>query len=377
MSKQNVTIKQIFSDNWSDFLRLGLPIRPVVLDNVNKIITCGDPSMGHAVYFCDSCGKMKHVSFTCKSRFCTSCGSKYIQDRAFNITSKLIHCKHRHLIFTIPEEMRSFFRKDRTLLNILFEASASVIKQWFYKLNKSENFIPGYISVLHTFGRDLKWNPHIHMIVTEGASGNKTVWRKIPHISFHALRHTWQTALLKIFHKQVNTKESLNLKRFLFNRYKDGFYVRAKPSLDQKSHDTIKYIIRYTGRPAMASSRILSYDGDNISFFYERHEDQQKVTECIPVFDFFKRLIIHIPNHQFKMIRYYGLYQKKHKNSSQLYKVLSESKRRFLKRHNHWRARILQSFGTDSLACSCGNTMKLLDIFVPTSNPYLATGPPP
>ena len=35
-------------------------------------------------------------------------------------------------------------------------------------MNKSQKFTPGFISVLHTFGRDLKWNPHIHCLISEG-----------------------------------------------------------------------------------------------------------------------------------------------------------------------------------------------------------------
>lgn len=32
----------------------------------------------------------------------------------------------------------------------------------FHNLNKSKNFVPGIVCVLHTFGRPLEWNPHIH-----------------------------------------------------------------------------------------------------------------------------------------------------------------------------------------------------------------------
>ena len=49
---------------------------------------------------------------------------------------------------------------------------------------------------LHTFGRDLKWNPHIHMLLTEGASGNFTEWHKITYFPYPMLRRKWQTALL-------------------------------------------------------------------------------------------------------------------------------------------------------------------------------------
>ena len=58
----------------------------------------------------------------------------------------------------------------------------------FKKLNKSENFTPGFICVLHTFGRSLQWNPHIHMLISEGASGNFSVCRVVKHFHYELLR---------------------------------------------------------------------------------------------------------------------------------------------------------------------------------------------
>jgi hypothetical protein len=362
MSTKSFKIKDIFADHWDAFVSEGYPIRSVVFKNVNKIISCGNPSLGYSLYFCDYCDEFKYVPFTCKSRFCNSCGAKYIQDRAASISSKMIRCTHRHIVFTIPEELRIFFRKDRSLLNLLFEASAQTIFNWFYKLNKSENFKPGFISTLHTFGRDLKWNPHIHMLLTEGASGIKTVWRKIKHIPFNMLRKRWQATILSFLHHKLGPS-FYKLKSYLFKAYPDGFYVYAKPNMNSKSIDSVKYIIRYTGRPAMAQSRIIDYDGEFVTFYYDRHEDNKRVTEKIHAFEFIKRLIIHIPDEQFKMIRYYGLYAKEYTHSSKLILLDSIEKRKLRKKLSHWRARILLSFGIDPLLCSCGTKMELVEIF--------------
>lgn len=367
-------IKDIFADHWNAFLEKGYPIRPAVLKNVDKIIMCGDPSMGHALYHCEHCGKFKHVYFTCKSRFCNSCGAKYIQDRASSISSKLINCKHRHIVFTIPEELRIFFRRDRKLLNLLFKASADTILTWFFKLNKSENFKPGFISTMHTFGRDLKWNPHIHMLLTEGASGNKTVWKRISHIPFNMLRKRWQATILSMLHEKLGSS-FYSLKSYLFKNYPKGFYVYANPNVNSKSSEAIKYIIRYTGRPAMAQSRIINYDGEFVEFYYDRHEDKKRIVEKIHAIDFIKRLIIHIPETQFKMIRYYGLYAKKYAHSSKLYLMDTVSKKNFRKKYSHWRARLLLAFGVDPLWCSCGHTMELVGIFHSGENQYIDNFP--
>ena len=120
----------------------------------------------------------------------------------------------------------------------------------------------------------------------------------------------------------------------------------------------------------MAQSRILNYDGNTVTFWYKRHEDDKKVIESISVFDFIKLLIIHIPETQFKTVRYYGVYAKKHKFSHLLFKMLPLSKRIFHERYAHWRERILLSFGYDPLKCSCGHIMELVDIFYPPHLSY-------
>jgi hypothetical protein len=89
-----------------------------------------------------------------------------------------------------------FFRKDRELLGCLFHSVRDVILRMFYKMNKAENFTPGFICVLHTFGRSLQWNPHIHVLISEGGVGNKTVWRPIKHFNYYLLRNSFRTALL-------------------------------------------------------------------------------------------------------------------------------------------------------------------------------------
>ena len=371
---KHFTIKQILIDHWSNFVKSNpeLNIRPVVFKEVNKVIHCGDFSQGHALYLCSHCGSILHVPFRCKSRFCNTCGMQYVNNRAFNLSKKLIRCKHRHLVFTIPKELRSIFRKDRSLLSILFHAVSQTILSWFASQNKTECFTPGFVSTLHTFGRDLKWNPHIHTLITEGASGNITAWKHFKHFPYKMLRLRFQATLLDLLEKAIGPS-FCQLKSFLYSSCKNGFYVRAKPNPLADTNKAIEYVVRYTGRPAMAQSRILNYDGQTVTFWYKRHQDDKKVIESISAFDFIKRLIIHIPETQFKTVRYYGLYAKKHKFSHLLSKMLPQTKRIFHERYSHWRERILLSFGYDPLKCSCGHTMKLVGIFYPPHLSYNST----
>lgn len=358
-------IKDILADHWDKFLSLGLNLRPVILEEVQKVIHCADPSLGHALYFCAHCSSYRQVPFTCKSRFCNSCGQIYVKKRALKLSSKLINCTHRHLVFTIPEELRIFFRKDRSLIHLLFKASADTLLSWFASQNKKEHFIPSFVSTLHTFGRDLKWNPHIHLLLTEGASGNFTAWRPFKHIPYPMLRKRFQATLMDLLRQHIPHDSFYSLECQLFKNYKDGFYVYAKPNPSSEPKKVVDYVVRYTGRPAMAQSRITHYDGQYVTFWYQRHEDNEKVTETISAIEFIKRLIIHIPDRQFKTVRYYGLYAKKYQHHAKLFKMIPPSKIKTQQLFENWRHRILLSFNYDPLKCTCGHTLELIDFFYP------------
>ncbi len=75
---------------------------------------------------------------------------------------------------------------------------------------------------MHTFGGDLKWNPHIHILLTEGASGNKTFWKKISHFPFNMPRKRWQATILHLLHKYL-CDSFYRLKSYLSKTYPDGF----------------------------------------------------------------------------------------------------------------------------------------------------------
>lgn len=374
----NFTIKQILKDHWHSFLSSYPNIRPVVVREVEKVLSCGEPSGGYAMYCCPHCGRYKFVPFRCHSRFCNTCGSAYQSDRAESIAAKLINCNHRHIVFTIPEDLRIYFRKDRSLLNVLFRSAAQVISDWLFSLNHKERLTAGMVCCLHTFGRDLKWNPHIHMLVTEGASGHSTIWKQIRFFPYTMLRKRWQTTLLFNL-KTALDPDTFSLSAFkrltdkFYSSYDNGFYVNAPSSSFNSTSAVANYITRYIGRPAMAQSRISGYDGTHVTFWYQPHGETELHRETVPAHEFIKKIIIHIPEKNFHMLRYYGLYARKHIHDAKFIKYLPSHQvkaRRFFKR---WAFRISKSFGYDPLKCTCGNFMEFVSLYFPFSPAH----PPP
>ena len=354
-------LQQIFTDYYEEIEYILHP-RKTEMENIDKMIHCGDPSFGGAMYGCPHCGKLKFVPFRCHSRFCPTCGNKYTMDRTTSMSFKLVNVTHRHCVFTIDENLREFFLKDRSLLDCLFHSVNSVITRMFFKKNKSKNFTPGFIMVLHTFGRDLKWNPHIHCLISEGGYSDDGFWRNVKHFDYTFLRNAFRTALLNEMESKIGSSFK-KVKAKCYREHQQGFYVYAKPNLCDP-RIVVKYIGRYLGRPVIATSRIDKYDGEMVTFHYNRHEDEQYIEETIPAMEFIQRLIRHIPEKHFKMIRYGGIYARHREIDSKLYRAISKSKHHIYRSFNQWRTAILSSFGYDPLVCpDCQHRMEFLELY--------------
>lgn len=354
-------LQQIFTDYYEE-IEYTLHPRKTEMENIDKMIHCGDPSFGGAMYGCPHCGKLKFVPFRCHSRFCPTCGNKYAMERTTSMSFKLVNVTHRHCVFTIDKSLREFFLKDRSLLDCLFHSANSVITRMFYKMNKSKNFTPGFIMVLHTFGRDLKWNPHIHCLISEGGYSDDGFWRNVKHFDYTFLRNAFRTALLNEMESKIGSSFK-KVKAKCYREHQQGFYVYAKPNLCDP-RIVVKYIGRYLGRPVIATSRIDKYDGEMVTFHYNRHEDEQYIEETIPAMEFIQRLIRHIPEKHFKMIRYGGIYARHREIDSKLYRAISKSKHHIYHSFNQWRTAILSSFGYDPLVCpDCQHRMEFLELY--------------
>ena len=155
-------------------------------------------------------------------------------------------------------------------------------------------------------------------------AGNFSPWRNVKHFDYPFLRYSFQKVLLEHMSKLLGPSFR-KVKNSIYNKQVNGFYIRAKPNLCTPDI-TIKYICRYLGRPVIATSRIDSYVGEAVTFHYTRHEDNNLITESIPALNFIKRLIVHIPEKHFKMLRYYGLYAKHHKQEKVLRRCISGEK---------------------------------------------------
>lgn len=354
-----ISIKSIFFNYWNEFVAIckkkNKPIRASIIEAVDKMIHCKDLSLGYFFYECPKCNNFYVAGISCNSRFCSSCGNRYRNDRTREISKVCLNKPHRQFVFSIAEELRPYFRYHRKLYDILFKSVKEAFEYLIRgksKIAKIEKRDLGYISFLHTYGRDVKDNPHIHVLICEGYMDSNNLFHKYEHFNYETLRKAFMKQLLdNIYYflkknAKEKTKKFYELKCYLYKKYPFGFYAHG-PKLKQNTRISIK----------------------TITYYYEPHEDDhvddpnqklgtQYVTES--VFTFIAKLIRHIPDRYFHLIRYYGFYSNRTLKNKDKYQSLYTNQELIkMKNDNYWINHLIATYKYNPLLCHCGTYMYL------------------
>jgi len=170
------------NDNWETYQKSGIyTARKVEKREVDKMLSCMDPEKGYSVYMCAECGKTKVVHHTCKSRICTVCGKKHADEWAEKINKEMYAVPYRQIILTVSDRLWPYFEGYSELQKLMLNTAAAVLKEIVKEYNgKDKKAEPSMIMVLHPFGRDLKTNMHVHILMTEGALTPRGKWIPMP-----------------------------------------------------------------------------------------------------------------------------------------------------------------------------------------------------
>lgn len=313
----NISIKSIFQNNRKLFQdNFSGSIRENSIYNVNKILQCGSWELGFYSYKCNECNEIKHIHFTCKSRFCNSC-SKPQSDLWMNkIISRWPQwILYKHFTFTIPFELRDFFKRHRKALKILPYTAYWAI-QYFLDKQKIKVWT---LAVIHSFWSQLNRNPHTHLLVT--ASGLHESWKFIKKVYFpyDAIKTSRTKFIVKYLKERTKTNitwDRLKAELKYLNQFYNFTNQHWKTSnwyVDfwKKSRSFIQviwYLGRYLKRPVIAQSRILHYDHTSVTFKYiDKRDQQSKSITCSPL-EFIWLLLQHLPDRWFHMVYYYWLF---------------------------------------------------------------------
>ena len=361
-----LTFKLILNlnDNWEIYKKNNsYEIREVEIREVEKMLSCMDPQKGYSVYMCVNCGKTKKLPHSCKSRICSVCGKKHADEWAEKINKEMYAVPYRHIILTVSDRLWVYFEGNSKLQKLMLDTAAKVMKDIVRNFNsKRVKADAGIIMVLHPFGRDLKTNMHVHMLMTEGGLTSNGKWIDMPYIDYRIIRKKWQYEILTAMKKAMpGNKELARVIDWCFKERTNGFNIQAQRRIEGKTKQAARYMARYVRHPAIADSRIINYDTKNVTFVYDR--EGKTFTVVMEKYEFIHNVIKHIPEKHFKMVRYFGIHARRAKKSIREVMEKLGLVVKYLIKPFSWRKNIKQYTGKDPLKCrDCNGEMLIYKV---------------
>jgi hypothetical protein len=359
-----ISIKSIFENNRNIFkIQNENQIRKSTIDNVEKILKCWSMEAWFTSYRCNECWEVKHIPFTCKSRFCNSCSQPQSDIRMGKLVSRRPSwLLYKHIVFTIPEELRSFFKRHRSSLNILPYTASNAIMYFL----KDQKVTPWILAVIHTFWAKLNRNPHTHLIVTEWAMHRKWYFKRNIFLTYKGIRESRTKFLVKNLkdrtYKNVPWDKCFQEIRFL-NDFYDYHSKISKEKTTRHVHfppkpcsfiEIVGYVGRYVKRPVIAQSRILKYENDNVTFNYTDKRDKIVKDITCTAIEFMEFLLQHLPNRNFRMIYYYWIFSNRCKNKYlKIINIYYNNEQKMPRIARNFRERMFMFTGKDFLKCGC------------------------
>lgn len=270
---------------------------------LSAIQHCQSGHYGHSLYQCPHCGSQHRVNHSCGNRHCPQCQHHKSRQWLHQQLEKQLPGPHFLITFTVPESLRPFIRSHQRLAySAMFKASAHALK----RLAKNERFIgtelPGFTAVLHTWGRQLQYHPHIHTIVPGGGlSKERTEWlpsRDNFFVPVKALSPIYR-AVFKQKMKQAGMLEHIDPKVW---HTPWNVHSRAKPY----GHSACKYLAPYVFKVAISNHRIVSLQERTVTFTYRKPGSTRQRTTRLDAIEFMRRFLQHVLPDGFMKVRHFG-----------------------------------------------------------------------
>jgi hypothetical protein len=298
-----VEMAQIFHLHGSHYrAKYGHSMLPSHRKVMRAIERCRTAELGGHVYTCEECAETQYQYHSCRDRHCPKCQNDKAQQWLEEQQNLLLPARYFLLTFTLPDELRRLARSHQKLFYaLLFRTSASATQ----KLAQDPRFAGGQIGmvgVLHTWGRNLAYHPHVHYLVPAGGlAADGQTWLPASKTFFLPVK-----ALSRIF--RAKFRDALR-KTDCFNDvppevWEKDWVVHCQPV--GQGFGALKYLAPYIFRVAISNNRILKLADGKVTFRYRATDTGKLRTSTLPAEEFIRRFLQHVLPRGFVKVRYYG-----------------------------------------------------------------------
>ena len=287
-----------------------------------SIINCKTSTLGGHKYECEDCGHLKIHYNSCRNRHCPSCQAITKEIWVDQQKKDILNAPYFHVVFTMPEQLHMIiYHNQKLLYNLMYKTVAETLME----LAADKKYLGaqiGFFSVLHTWGQNLHFHPHIHSVVLAGGLDERNQWREASKKFFIPVRVLSKKFRGKFLYylKQYYRQGKLNFyksteiykKKNLFQKLIDVCYEINWYSYTKRTFSgplaVVKYLGRYTHRIAISNQRIISFDKETVTFEVKDYKNNnKKKTVTMKGTEFIRRFLMHVLPNRFVKIRHYGL----------------------------------------------------------------------
>lgn len=298
-------------------------VSPMQAKVMRRLAACRTAKLGGHVDACRQCRTLRVSYNSCRDRHCPKCNASkqavWLEARL----SRLLPVPYFHVVFTVPQQLNPLMLKNQRLLyNLLFKAASQTLLE-LSRNPKRLGAQVGFTAVLHTWGQNLLFHPHLHCVVTGGGlSADGQAWvaareryflpvlvlGKLFRGKFLAeVKALWQAGKLNLSGSVSELAGADAFNRLLSGLYRQSWVVYAKPPFAGAEH-VFRYLGRYTHRVAISNRRLLDLKDDRVLFRYKDYADKnQWKSMSLDVDEFMRRFLMHVLPKGLVRIRHYGL----------------------------------------------------------------------
>lgn len=295
-------IQDIFKQ--TDYLKTHTP-PPHICKTVRAIQNCRTSALGGHMDTCDACGFMKISYNSCRNRHCPKCQALSKERWILAREADLLPVPYFHVVFTLPGDLSMLaFHNQGLVYDLMLKCSAETLRT----LARDTKYLGaevGCIAILHTWGQNLTYHPHVHIIVPGGGLTSDGHWKESRKKFFIPVR-----VLSKMFRGKFlyHLKQSLPKldDDLLHALYQKDWYTYCKCPF-KTTGSVLQYLGRYTHRVAISNHRLISFRDGRVSFKWRDYKDKSKEkVMSLAVDEFIRRFLLHVLPPRFTKIRHYG-----------------------------------------------------------------------
>jgi len=284
---------------------------------------CRTAALGGHRDRCSECGHIVAISFnSCRNRHCPRCLGNARRKWLSARQRELLNVPYVHLVFTLPHRLAPLVLNNKKLLySLLFRASSATLLEIAAEPKHLGAEI-GFFSVLHSWGQNLMFHPHVHCVIPAGGlSPDHNAWIH-PRYRFFlprgvlsevfrgkfidGLEQAYRRGELSLPRQLRPLADERTFRALLRDVHQHRWVVDVKRPFASPQF-VLKYLAHYTHRVAISNQRLISLSEGKVTFRWKDYKDGSKHKPMtLTVDEFLRRFLLHTLPLRFVRIRFFG-----------------------------------------------------------------------